>query len=106
MSSSENNDFIFKNCEIHKMHLHHAYHTSMTCVIVLSLQTSLLLTRNMNVTVAKELYYVFSEISKFLYWYLFIDAEYIYDPDHPNVLLSTLLGFSMFCCLFLKISSF
>ena len=106
MLSPQNNDFILKNCENHKMHVHHVYHTSRSCVIVLSLQTSLLLTRNMNVTVAKELYYLFSEISKFLYWYLFIDAEYIYDPDHPSVLLSTLLGVSMFCCLFLEISSF
>ena len=32
----------------------------------------------MNLTVAKELYYIFSEISKFRYWSLSIDAEYIW----------------------------
>ena len=61
MLSSENDDFKFlktaKNIQC----------MCITCTIVplLSLQTSLLLTRNMNVTVAKELYYIFSEISKF-----------------------------------------
>ena len=44
------------------MHLHHVHHSSRACVAVLSLQTSLSLTRNINVTVAKELYYIFSEI--------------------------------------------
>ena len=48
-----------------KMHVNHMRHSSRARVTVLSLQTSLLLTRNMNVTVAKELYYIFSEISKF-----------------------------------------
>ena len=33
-------------------------------VTVVSLRISMLLTRNMNVTVGKELYYIFSEISK------------------------------------------
>ena len=69
MLSSENDDFKFlKNCEKHKMHVHRVHHSSRTRVTVLSPQTSLLLIRNMNVTVAKELYYTFSEISKFLYW--------------------------------------
>ena len=31
----------------------------------------------MNVTLVKELYYIFSEISILGYWLLFIDAEYI-----------------------------
>ena len=77
MLSSENDDFkFFKNCEKHKMHVHHVHHSSRAHVTVLSLEISLSLTRNMNVTVAKELYYIFSEILKFRYWYLFIDAEY------------------------------
>ena len=55
-----------------------------TCTIVpgllelLFLQTSLLLTRNMSVKVAVELYYIFAKVSKFGYWQHFIDAEYIY----------------------------
>ena len=64
MLSSENDDFdFFKNCEKHKMHVHHVHHSSRAHVTVLSLQTSLWLTRNMNVTVAKRLCYIFSEIS-------------------------------------------
>ena len=50
------------------MHVHHVHHSSRAHVTVLSLQTSLSLTKNMNVTVAKELYYRFSEIWKFQYW--------------------------------------
>ena len=65
--SSENDFKFLKNCEKHKMHVHHVYHTSRARVTVLSHQISLSLTRNMNVTVAKELYYIFSEISKFRY---------------------------------------
>ena len=69
MLFSENNDFKFlKNCEKHKMHVHNMHHSSRARVTVLSLQTSLALTRNMNVTVAKELYYIFSEILKIRYW--------------------------------------
>ena len=69
MLSSENDDFKFlKNCEKHKIHVHHVHHSSRARITVVSLQTSLSLTRNMNVTVAKELYYIFSEISKFRYW--------------------------------------
>ena len=64
--SSENDDFkFFKTAKNIKC-------TCITCTIVpgaretvLSLQTSLSLTRNMNVTVAKELYYIFSKILKF-----------------------------------------
>ena len=78
MLSSENDDFKFlKNCEKYQMRMHHVHQSFRARVTVLSLQTSLLLTRNMNVTVAKELYYIFSKISKFRYWYIFIDAEYI-----------------------------
>ena len=66
MLSSENEDFKFlKTAKKHKMHVHHMHHSSRYHVTVLSLQTSLPLTRNMNVTVAKELHYIFSEISKF-----------------------------------------
>ena len=69
MSSSENDDFnFFKNCEKHKMHVHHLHHSSRARGTVLSLQTSLSLTRDMNITVAKELYCKFSVISKFRYW--------------------------------------
>ena len=69
MLSSEKHDFKFlKNCEKHKMPVHHVHHSSRAHVTVLSLQTSLSLTRKMNVTVAKELYYIFFEISKFRYW--------------------------------------
>ena len=57
MLSSEIDDFKF---------LKTAKNIKCTCIMntivpgtVLSLQTSLLLTRNMNVTVAKELYYIF-----------------------------------------------
>ena len=59
--SSENYNFkCLKNCEKHKMHVHHVHHSPRATVTVLTLQTSLPLTRNMNVTVAKELYYIFS----------------------------------------------
>ena len=69
MLSSENDDFNFlKTVKNIKMHVHHVHHSSRARVTVLSLPTSLPLTRNMNVTVAKELYYIFSEISKFRYW--------------------------------------
>ena len=70
-SSKKNfdNDFKFLKAEKkHKMHVHHVHHSSRASVTVLSLQTSLSLTRNMNVTVAKELYYICSEILKFRYW--------------------------------------
>ena len=65
MLSSENDDFKFLKTAKNKMHVHHVHHSSRACVTVLSLQTSFSLTKNMNVTVAKELYYIFSEISKF-----------------------------------------
>ena len=41
----------------------HVHHNSRARVTVFSLQNSLALTKNMNVIVAKELYYIFSEIS-------------------------------------------
>ena len=69
MLSSKNDDFqILKNCQKQKMHVHHVHHSSMVRVTVLSLLTSLSLARNINETVAKELYHIFSEISKFQYW--------------------------------------
>ena len=58
--------------------MHHVHHSSRARGTVLSLQTCPPLTRNMNIKVAIELYYIFSKISKFSYWYLFTDAEYIY----------------------------
>ena len=69
MLSSVSDEFKFlKTAKKYKMHVHHVHYSSRARVIVLSPQTSLSLTRNMNVTVAKELYYMFSEISKFRYW--------------------------------------
>ena len=65
MLSSENDDFKFlKTAKKHKMHVHHRHHSSRSRVPVLSLQISLSLTRNINITVVKELHYIFSEISK------------------------------------------
>ena len=69
MLSSENDDFkFFKTAQNRKMHMHHMHYSSRARVNVLILQTSLSLTRNMNITVAKELYYIFSKISIFPYW--------------------------------------
>ena len=66
MLSFENDDFKFlKNCKKHKKHVHHVHHSSRAHVTVLSLQTSPLLTRNMTLKVAIELYCIFSKISKF-----------------------------------------
>ena len=63
MLSSENDDFKFlKTAKKHKMHMHRLHHSTRACGIVLSLQTSLSLTRNINVKVALELYYIFSNI--------------------------------------------
>ena len=67
MLSSENDDFQFLKTAKNKI-LHHMHHSSRARVTVLSLQTSVSLTRNVNVTVTKELYYIFSKISKFQYW--------------------------------------
>ena len=66
MLSSENDDFLktAKNIK----HVHHTHHTSRAHRIVLSLQTSLSWTRNMNLKIAIQLYYIFSKISKFRYW--------------------------------------
>ena len=67
--SSENDDFkLLKNCEKHKTHVHHVHHSSRARGTVLSPQTILSLTRNMNVTVAKELYFIVSKILKFRCW--------------------------------------
>ena len=67
--SSENDDFKFlETAKKHKMHVHHVHHSSRARVTVLPLQTIMSLPRNMNVTVVKELYYIFSEILNFRYW--------------------------------------
>ena len=58
MLSCENSGLILKNCENYKIHVHHMHHSSRAPVNILSLQTSLSLTRNVNVTVAKELYII------------------------------------------------
>ena len=66
MLSSENDDFkILKTVQKHKMHV------IITCTIVPGLvelfylsKPVLSLTRNMNLKVAIELYYIFSQISK------------------------------------------
>ena len=69
MLSSENDDFKFlKNYKKHKMHEHHVHHSPRARVTVLSLRTSMALTKNMNVSVAKELLYIISETLKFRYW--------------------------------------
>ena len=63
MLSSENDDFEFlKTAKNIKMHV---LYSSRAHVTVLSLQTSFSLTKKRNITVAKELNYIFSEISKF-----------------------------------------
>ena len=59
---------MLKNCEKHKKHVHHVHHSSRAHGTVLSLQTSMSLSKNMNVKVAIELYYIFSKILKFKYW--------------------------------------
>ena len=63
--SSENDDFKFLKTvkNIKKKHVHHVHYSSRAHGTVLSLQT-----RNMNVKVATELYYLFSKISKFRNW--------------------------------------
>ena len=48
--------------------MHHVHHSSMARGAVLPLQTSLSLTRNINVTEAKDMYYIFSKILKFQRW--------------------------------------
>ena len=66
MLSSENDDYEFlKKLLKHKMHVHHVHHSSRTRVTLLFIQTSLPLTRNMNVTVAEELYYFFPKYRNF-----------------------------------------
>ena len=69
MLSSENDDFKFlEPAKKIKEYVHHVHHSSRARGTVLSLQTSLSLARNMNVKVAKKLYYIFSKITKFKYW--------------------------------------
>ena len=56
MLSSENDDFKFlKSGKNIKKHVHHVHHSSRAHETILYLQTSLSLTRNMNVKVAIEL---------------------------------------------------
>ena len=63
--SSKNDDFqILKNCQKQKMYVHHVHHSFTVRVTVLSLQTSLSLARNMNETVAKELYHMSADLTK------------------------------------------
>ena len=59
-------------------HAHHVHQSSRARGTDLSLQTSTWLTRNMNVKVAIELYYIFR------YRYPFTDAEYINSPVCRN----------------------
>ena len=68
MLTSENDDLKFLKLQKHKMHVHHVQHSSRTRFTVLSLQTSLSLTRNVTATDAKELYCIFFEVSKFQFW--------------------------------------
>ena len=78
MLSSENTDFKFlKTAKKNKKHVHQGYHSYRARGFVLSLQTSLSLTRTINVKVAIELYYIFSKKTKFRYCKLFTDAVYI-----------------------------
>ena len=64
--SSENDDFKFlKTMKNRKKHVYHVPHSFRARRTVLSIQTKLSLTRNMNVKVAVELYYIFSKILNF-----------------------------------------
>ena len=68
MLSSENDDFkLSKKLRKEKARALRAPYSSRARGTVLSLQTSMSLTRNMNVKVATELYYKFFKISKFKY---------------------------------------
>ena len=67
--SSVNDYFKFlKNFDKHKKCVHHVHDSSRARRTVLSFQISMSLTRNMNVKVAIELYYIFSKLPKFRYW--------------------------------------
>ena len=69
MLFSENDDIKFlKTAKNIKKHAHHLHHSSRACGTLLSLQTSLSLTRNINAKVAIELCYIFSKKSQFRYW--------------------------------------
>ena len=71
MLSSENDDFKFlKTAKNIKSMCAISRYTCCSSArgTVLSLQTSLSLTRKMNIKVAIELCYIFSKISKFKYW--------------------------------------
>ena len=63
MLPSENDDFKFlKTAKSIKCTLHHGHHSSRGSVTVVSLQISLWLTRNMNLTVARAVLYIFRNI--------------------------------------------
>ena len=67
MLFSENDDFkVLKTAKNIKKYVHHVYYSYRARVTVLSLQTSIRLTRNINVKVAIELYYIY--FPKFRYW--------------------------------------
>ena len=72
------------NFENHKQYVNHVHHSSRARRTGFCLQTSMTLTRNMNVKVAVEVYYIFLNISKFGYWYLFSDAEFIFVLARPQ----------------------
>ena len=69
MLSSKNEDFqILKNCQKHKMHVHHVHHSSMVRVTVLSLQNQLVVGQKHERNSSQRAISYFSEISKFRYW--------------------------------------
>ena len=57
-----------KKCAKRKKRVHRVHNSSMARGTALSFQISLSLTRNMNVKVAIELYYILSKIMKLRYW--------------------------------------
>ena len=69
MLVSKNDNFKFlKTAKKHKKHVHDECYSSRARGTVLSLQTSMSLSRNISVKVAIELYYIFYKISKIKYW--------------------------------------
>ena len=66
-----------KNCKKISMCITFTIKPGLVELFYLSKPCSLSLTRNMNVKVAIELYYIFSKILKFNYWQLFSDTTYI-----------------------------
>ena len=64
MLSFENDDLKF----LKSTKNYHVHHSSRALRTVLSLQTNLSLTSNINVKVTVELYHLLSKILKFRYW--------------------------------------